>query len=142
MLAEGKDVFALLPQKPPMVMVDKLLECTGQKAITGFKIEPGNLLVKNDLFSESGLIENMAQSAALMTGWLASMEQDGEQKNPIGVIGAVKDLQVFFLPLAGSDILTEIEVLYKVANATIVTGKVISGDRVAATCELKIFAAE
>jgi predicted hotdog family 3-hydroxylacyl-ACP dehydratase len=142
MLAEGKDVFALIPQQPPMVMVDKLFDCNSQKAITGFKIETGNLLVKNDLFSESGLIENMAQSAALMTGWLASMEQKGEQKIPIGVIGAVKDLQVFLLPKAGSEIVTEIEVLYKVANATIVNGKVISGDRISASCELKIFAAE
>ena len=142
MLAEGKAVFDLLPQKPPMVMVDKLLECNDQKAITGFKIESENLLVKNDLFSESGLIENMAQSAALMTGWLASMEQNGEQKIPIGVIGAVKDLQVFFLPEAGSEIVTEIKVLYKVANATIVNGKVSSGERISASCELKIFAAE
>lgn len=142
MLAEGKDVFALLPQQPPMVMVDKLFACTDQKAITGFTIDPGNLLVKDDLFSESGLIENMAQSVALMTGWLASKGQENEQKIPIGVIGAVKDLKVFFLPAAGSHIITELEVLFRVANATIVNGKVSSGDRVSATCELKIFAAE
>ena len=142
MLADGKAVFDLLPQKPPMVMVDKLFACTDQKAVTGFTIEHGNLLVKDDHFSESGLIENMAQSAALMTGWLASTEQKGEQKIQIGVIGAVKDLQVFFLPMAGSEIVTVIEVLYKVGNASIVNGKVSSGDRVSATCELKIFAAE
>jgi len=142
MLVQGNDIFNLIPQRPPMVMVDKLFECNDQKAMTGLKILPDNIFVRKGQFSESGLIENIAQSAALMTGWLAINLQEGEQKIPLGVIGAVKDFQVYFLPEVNSEMITQIEVLYRIANATIVNGKVRVHDRLAAECELKIFTSE
>ncbi len=142
MLVQGNDIFNLIPQRPPMVMVDKLFECNDQKAMTGLKILPDNIFVRKGQFSESGLIENIAQSAALMTGWLAINRQEGEQKIPLGVIGAVKDFQVYFLPGVNSEMVTQIEILFRVANATIVNGKVNVNNRLAAECELKIFTSE
>jgi predicted hotdog family 3-hydroxylacyl-ACP dehydratase len=142
MLVQGNDIFNLIPQRPPMVMVDKLFECGDQKALTGLEIVPDNIFVMKGQFSESGLIENIAQSAALMTGWLATQQPGGEQKISLGVIGAVKDLQVNFLPEVNSRMITQIEVLFRVANATIVNGKVKVNDQLAAECELKIFTAE
>jgi 3-hydroxymyristoyl/3-hydroxydecanoyl-(acyl carrier protein) dehydratase len=142
MLAQGNDIFNLIPQRPPMVMVDKLFECNEQTALTGLEISSDNLFIANGLFSESGLIENIAQSAALMTGWLAMSHTEGEQKIPMGVIGAVKDFQVYFLPGVNSQINTRIEVLYRVANATIVNGKVKLNDKLVAEGELKIFTTE
>ena len=118
MLVQGNDIFNLIPQRPPMVMVDKLFECNDQKALTGLEIMHDNIFVRKGQFSESGLIENIAQSAALMTGWLAIHRQKGEQKIPMGVIGAVKDFQVYFLPEVNSEMITQIEVLYRIANAT------------------------
>lgn len=125
-----------------MVMVDKLFECNDQKALTGLEIMHDNIFVRKGQFSESGLIENIAQSAALMTGWLAIHRQKGEQKIPMGVIGAVKDFQVYFLPEVNSEMITQIEVLYRIANAAIVNGKVRVNDRLAAECELKIFTSQ
>jgi len=142
MLVQGNDIFNLIPQRPPMVMVDKLFECNDQTALTGLEIVSDNIFVRNGQFSESGLIENIAQSAALMTGWLAIHRQKGEQKIPMGVIGAVKDFQVYFLPEVNSAMITQIEVLYLIANATIVNGKVRVNDRLAAECELKIFTSQ
>jgi 3-hydroxymyristoyl/3-hydroxydecanoyl-(acyl carrier protein) dehydratase len=142
MLVQGNDIFNLIPQRPPMVMVDKLFECNDQKALTGLEIVPDNIFVRNGQISESGLIENIAQSAALMTGWLAINHQEGEQKIPLGVIGAVNDFKVYFLPGVNSEMITQIEVLYRIANATIVNGKVRVNDRLAAKCELKIFTSE
>jgi len=139
MLAQGNDIFNLIPQRPPMVMVDKLFECNETVALTGLKITRENIFVMNGFFNESGLIENMAQSAALMTGWLAINQQGGEQKIPMGVIGGVKEFQVRFLPSVDSEIITQIEVLYRIANATIVFGKVKVDERLASECELKIF---
>ncbi len=142
MLAQGNDIFKLIPQRPPMVMVDKLFECNDQKALTGLEIMYDNIFVRKGQFSESGLIENIAQSAALMTGWLAINKQGVEQKIPLGVIGAVKDFQVYFRPEVNSELITQIEVLYRIANATIVNGKVKVNDKLAAECELKIFTSE
>jgi 3-hydroxymyristoyl/3-hydroxydecanoyl-(acyl carrier protein) dehydratase len=142
MLAQGNDIFNLIPQRPPIVMVDKLFECNDQTALTGLEISSDNLFVTNGLFSESGLIENIAQSAAVMTGWLAISQTEGEQKIPMGVIGAVKDFQVYFLPEVNSVINTRIVVLYRVANATIINGKVKFKDKLVAEGELKIFTTE
>ena len=139
MLAQGNEIFNLIPQRPPMVMVDKLFECNDVTALTGLKIAPENIFVTNGFFNESGLMENIAQSAALMTGWLAANHQEGEQKIPMGVIGAVKEFQVHFLPKVNSEIITQIEVLYRIANATIVSGKVNVDGKLATGCELKIF---
>jgi 3-hydroxymyristoyl/3-hydroxydecanoyl-(acyl carrier protein) dehydratase len=139
MLVQGDDILKILPQRLPMVMVDKLLDCNELNAITGLEIIPGNLFVKNGYFSEPGLIENIAQSAALMTGWLALADQNGEQKIPLGVIGAVKDLQVYHLPEINTEVRTEIALLFRIANATIVNGKVKQNGRLVAECELKIF---
>ncbi len=139
MLVQGDEILNFVPQRPPMVMVDKLLHCNEQNAVTGLEIKPGNMFVKNGVFSEPGLIENIAQSAALMTGWLAVADQNGEQKIPMGVIGAVKDLQVYYLPEINTEVTTEIAVLFRIANATIVSGKVKQNDRLVAECELKIF---
>jgi 3-hydroxymyristoyl/3-hydroxydecanoyl-(acyl carrier protein) dehydratase len=139
MLAQGNDIFNLIPQRPPMVMVDKLFECNEMVALTGLKITRENIFVTNGFFNESGLIENMAQSAALMTGWLAINQKGGEQKIPMGVIGAVKEFQVYFLPSVDSEIITQIEVMYRIANANVVSGKVKVDDRIASEGELKIF---
>jgi 3-hydroxymyristoyl/3-hydroxydecanoyl-(acyl carrier protein) dehydratase len=139
MLAQGNEIFNLIPQRPPMVMVDKLIECNDVIALTGLKITPENIFVKNGFFNESGLIENIAQSAALMTGWLAINQQGGEQKIPMGVIGAVKEFKVHFLPSDDSEVITQIAVLYRIANATIVFGIVKVDARVASEGELKIF---
>ena len=69
--------------------------------------------------------------------------QEGEQKIPIGVIGAVKDFQVYFLPEVNSEIdHSKLRFYIRVANATIVNGKVNVNDRFAAECELKIFTSE
>ena len=85
MLVQGNDIFNLIPQRPPMVMVDKLFECNDQKALTGFEIVADNILVRNGQFSESGLIENIAQSAALMTGWLAINGRKVNKKYQLGL---------------------------------------------------------
>jgi len=139
MIVSGNDVIGLIPQKPPMVMVDRLYECEDGKAITGFTITKENILVRDGFLSEAGLIENMAQSSALMTGWLAKEKAGGEPGLEAGVIGGIKDFRLYFLPAAGSDILTEIIIAHRIGNATIVNGKITSGNKISAECELKIF---
>jgi 3-hydroxymyristoyl/3-hydroxydecanoyl-(acyl carrier protein) dehydratase len=98
-----------------------------------------NVFVRNDLFTESGLMENMAQSAALMTGWLETNNGSTEPVNSIGFIGAIKDFRLNFLPVAGSVLRTEIEVLHRIGNALVIHGKVSTDGKIAAECELKIF---
>jgi 3-hydroxymyristoyl/3-hydroxydecanoyl-(acyl carrier protein) dehydratase len=139
MLVTGNEILDLIPQKPPMVMVDTLFSCNASKAVTGLMVTKENVFVRNDLFTESGLMENMAQSAALMTGWLETNNGSTEPVNSIGFIGAIKDFRLNFLPVAGSVLRTEIEVLHRIGNALVIHGKVSTDGKIAAECELKIF---
>src|SRR5665213_1540943 len=69
-----EDILLLIPQRPPFVMVDKLLSCDENSSKTSFRVDEENVLVVKGEFSEEGLIENIAQSAAAHAGYLAMMK--------------------------------------------------------------------
>jgi predicted hotdog family 3-hydroxylacyl-ACP dehydratase len=142
-LATKETILTLIPQHPPMVMVDKLIYSDEQKTITGFSIREGNIFCRKNQFLEAGLIENIAQSAALRTGWIA-MQNAGDKMThpPVGVIGAVKNLRIFRLPKINTEIITEITVQTEIFNATLISGRVKAGDEILAECEMKIFLQE
>jgi 3-hydroxyacyl-[acyl-carrier-protein] dehydratase len=125
-----------IPQKPPMVMVDRLVEAADKITVTTFLIRADNVFCENGEFREPGLIENMAQTAAAGAGskpGLAGTEA------PVGFIGGIRKLKIDALPKVGQEITTRTTVLHEVFDATIVQGEVLLDDRVIAGCELKIF---
>ncbi len=144
MLAKKTSVRKLIPQEPPMLMVDSLIEHEGARTLTGFSIEAGNIFVNDGLFSESGIIENMAQSAALRTGWagMQKSSNDANFKPPIGVIGSVKNFKLFRLPEVNTRLETEILVQAEVFSATVIQASVRSDGELLAEAELKIFIQE
>lgn len=143
-LADKNTVHQIIPQDNPMIMVDVLEAQDEQNTITSFIIENDNLFVEGGFFSEEGMIENMAQSAALRTGW-KGMEGSNRHEGfvpPIGVIGAVKDFRIYRRPAAGTKIRTVLSVTAEIFNATMVSGKIWQGDELLAEGELKIFLQE
>lgn len=133
---EELDILSLIPQKPPFVMVDELLFSDDNITRTKFVVPPSNVFVINGEFSEAGLMENMAQTAAAGSGNMARIENRAVST---GYIGQVKNLEVFELPKVGDELLTEIKIEVQVFDAGIVSGKVWCEDRLLAQCEMKIF---
>jgi len=125
-----------IPQKPPMVMIDRLTGVSDQGTATAFTIRPDNVFCENGLFREAGLIENMAQTAAAGQGAKPGVEKG---KAPMGFIGGIRNLKVDRFPAAGQEIMTRITPLHQVFDATIVNGEVFLDGQVIASCELKIF---
>ncbi|MEI6681986.1 MAG: 3-hydroxyacyl-ACP dehydratase [Bacteroidota bacterium] len=125
-----------IPQKPPMVMVDRLVELTETSIVTSFMIREDNLFCENGKFREPGLVENMAQTAAAGTG--ARLAGDGSSA-PLGFIGGIRNLTIVELPPAGQEISTRVTILHQVFDATIVLGEVFLSNRLIASGELKIF---
>jgi predicted hotdog family 3-hydroxylacyl-ACP dehydratase len=117
-------------------MIDKIISADESASVTSFTIPADNIFVEDGLFTEPGLIENMAQTAAAGTGYRAFKEQKAA---PVGFIGALKGLHIKELPRAGETIITKISFLHQIMNAHIVQGTVMSGERELASCELKIF---
>ena len=135
MLIAGNDILQLIPQRPPVVMVDTLYACDEHGAKTGFTIGEDNIFCENGVFSEGGIIENMAQTAAAQIGYLC------REKNipvPIGFIGAVKNLEIISLPKAGKRLITTIQIENEVFGVTVISGKVLCDDHLVASTEMKI----
>jgi 3-hydroxyacyl-[acyl-carrier-protein] dehydratase len=125
-----------IPQREPMVMVDEVISHTGIETVTRFTVRTGNVFLENGLFSEPGLIENMAQTAAAGTGVTSTLEK---KEAPVGFIGGISKLNIFSLPPAGSELVTRTTVLHTVGNASIVGAEVKCGENSVAACEMKIF---
>lgn len=129
-------VRTYLPQRPPFVMIDAIESADARSARSIFTIREDHLLVEDGFFTEPGLIENMAQTAAAGTGYLAAQES---KTPPVGFIGALKGFILHELPAVGETIQTEITFAHAVMNAQIVQAVVRCGEREIAGCELKIF---
>lgn len=140
-LLEGAAVNALIPQKPPIVMVDKLWYNDEVKTITGFFITENNIFCSEGIFREPGIIENIAQSAALRAGYMFSlMDNKGKKVNPpIGYIGAIKKLTISKLPKSGTELITEIIIGQEIFDVTLITGITTQNGEPIAECEMKIF---
>lgn len=117
-------------------MVGKLLSVDELITKSSFVIPPENVFVKDGIFQEAGLMENIAQTAALRAGYSAQAENKPVES---GYIGAIKDFEVFALPNAGDEIITETSIDNQVFNVTMLTGKVWHNDVLLARCEMKVF---
>ena len=125
-----------IPQKPPMVMVDRIIGIIGKKTVTTFLIRDDNVFLEYGFFREPGLIENIAQSAA---AGIASVTLNADEEPKTGFIGAIRELKIFKLPKSGDEIRTTVTVTHEILNATVVAGQIILHDELIAECELRIF---
>lgn len=138
-IISGQEVYNMIPQKPPMVMIDKIIEVSVKKSITALTILKENIFCKNGYLQPPGLSENIAQTAAAQVGYLAHLS--GE-KPPVGFIGAIKNLEIKNLPSVGEELITEIEIENEIMNFTVINGISRVGDVVMAKCQMKIFIAD
>ncbi len=136
-LVEGKDrIVKYLPQRNPFVMVESLWLNNDTTTVTSLTIEDSNCLTENGLFTESGLLENMAQTAATRVGY-GFIEAGLEV--PVGFITAIKDLKIHTYPKVGDIIYTEAEHVNDVMNFSIVKGRVYVNNQLMAEAEVRVF---
>jgi 3-hydroxymyristoyl/3-hydroxydecanoyl-(acyl carrier protein) dehydratase len=139
-IISGAAVSALIPQKPPLEMVDKLWYNDDNTTISGFSIPTDNIFCEQGFFTEPGIIENIAQTAALRVGYMASTAKSEDQKEPpVGYIGAIKKLKIHRLPAAGAELRTEVIIQQMIFDVTLITGKSTVNGELIAECEMKIF---
>lgn len=130
------DILRYIPQAPPMVLVDQVVEADETRTICSFLVKPDGLFVSDGVLSESGLTENMAQTAAAGVGFLCHQRQE---EVPVGYIASIRNLVIYELPPIGSELNTEIMVTDNVMDVSFVEAVVHLGPRVIAACEMRIF---
>ena len=130
------DILPFIPQRAPFVMIHELTACDGQSAKTILHINSDNLFVNRGQLTEPALVENIAQTAAARIGYICSREN---KPVPIGYIAAVQHLKIDGLPKVGDILETEITIKNQVLNVTIISGHSRVGEKLVASCEMKIF---
>src|SRR5258706_13949984 len=130
-----EDILSLIPQKPPFIMIDKLLFSNETITRASFLVKEENVLVEKGEFCEAGLMENMAQTAAARAGYIARLEN-----KPVsaGYIGAVKNLEIKVLPKINDELITEIKIENQVFEFMLISSRVCFKGECGATCEMKI----
>lgn len=105
-----------LPHRKPMLMVDVITEMNDEKVETFFEINADNIFVENQIFTESGLIENAAQTCSSIVAKDYFIDENNQDKmgvNVIGFISAIKNLKIFYLPKVGDTIITKANLISK-----------------------------
>ena len=133
---EDIDILELLPQRRPFVMIDKLLYCDFDITRTLFRVDEENIFCDNGRFTESGLIENIAQTCAARIGYI-NVYIDKETIK-LGYIGAIRNLEIFRLPRIGELLETKIVTIEEVFKMSLVNASISVGEEIIASCEMKI----
>ena len=130
------NILDIIPQRAPIVMVDEFLGIDNNVSRTRFTVYNDNIFVNNGEFSECGLIEHIAQSAAARVGYIF------KSKNlpiPIGYIGSINNFVIYQNPKVGEAINTTIEIIQEVFNITLIQAYCHIDGKEIASCRMKIF---
>ena len=138
-ITDKKLIGNLIPQKPPFVMVDKLLHFEENKVVGGLTISQENIFVQNNKFTAPGLIEHMAQTVALYTGYQYFLKKE---EAPIGYIGAIKKAEIFELPNVEEELTTTVIILHDIMGVTLVAAETKCDGKVIASSEMKTVLAQ
>lgn len=135
-IIEGEELLQLIPQRPPMVMIDRFFGIEENESHAGLLVSPENLFFQNGHLQEAGIIEHIAQAAAARVGYIATLNK---KPIPLGFIGSVDKLTIHWLPKATQYLFTLITILQQVGDITLIDAKVKGNGQLLAECRMKIF---
>lgn len=135
-IIHDEGILELIPQRPPIVMVNKFFGIEENSSYTGLTVAADNLFCEEGELQEVGIIEHIAQSAAVRIGYI--YQQKGEV-TPLGFIGSVNKLNIYRLPEVGEELFTEITIIQEVFDITLIAALVKTEEQTIAECRMKIF---
>lgn len=128
-------ITSLIPQRPPFVMVDRVLSCDIVTAVTELAVRPDNIFIDDEQLSPAGIIENMAQSCAARMGCVNRMHGEAVK---IGFIGDIRNCKIIRRPRCQEVITTHVNIIEDVFNLTLANVEVKVADEVIASARIKI----
>ena len=138
-LLVGEELYKLIPQRNPIVMVDTFFWADEESAETGLHVQSDSIFCEGGLLREPGMIEHVAQSAAAFAGYASFTKGEAPK---LGFIGEVKKFKIDRLPKVGEFLRTRLRVLGEAAGVTLISAETKSGEEVLATSQMKIFIKE
>lgn len=132
-------ILDLIPQRPPIVMVDKVVHFDEIVTVTHFTVRGDCIFVENGELTPNGMVENIAQTCAARIGYINFL---ANEQIRLGFIGAVRNMIFRRSPRVGETLVTTIRVREEVFRMTLVDAEICVGDEVLATAEMKIALSE
>ena len=129
------DIQELIPQRPPFVMVDRLLHFDRIVTTSEFAVREDNIFLEGDELQPEGLVENIAQTCAARIGYVNLMNKESVR---LGFIGAVRNLSIIRTPKIGETIETTITVKEEIFQMTLVDAEIRLNGSVIVNAEMKI----
>ncbi len=124
----------LIPQREPIVMVDELIFYSETELKSAMTVREHNIFYKNKKLLEGGIIEHMAQSVALHTGYKYYINNLAA---PIGYIGSIKNIEISFYPKLDDKLITSLQILNEFAGVTMVEITTVVNNKLLAKGEMK-----
>ena len=69
-IISGEGILNLIPQRPPIVMVDSFCGIEDNCSYSGLTVTDDNIFCQEGKLQEAGIIEHIAQSAAARIGYI------------------------------------------------------------------------
>lgn len=118
------------------------MEIKKDEAITSFKILEENIFVKNGFFTETGLIENIAQTCSAITG--QEITEDFEDHHDpgskvIGFITNIKKVKIFDVPKVGDTIVSKAVLNSQFGEICTISCTTFLGEKVLVEAEISLF---
>lgn len=127
----------LLLQRPPILLVDTFVSHDAQHTVCRFTIPPDHAFVQEERLTTAGLVEHMAQTCAARTGYIELYERLAP-KVRMGVIGSVKDLEIYRWPHVGETLTTRLTLVTQWGDLCRVEAQTYAGAALLARCDLGI----
>ena len=129
----------LIPQREPIIMVDAILEYEESKVVGGLTVSEDCIFVENNTLKEPGVLEHMAQTVALYTGYEYYLKN---MQAPVGYIGSMKNVEILQLPKIGEKLVTSATILHEIMGVTLVNIETKVDEKIIAFGEMKTVIAE
>ena len=129
----------LIPQREPIIMVDAILEYEESKVVGGLMVSEDCIFVENNTLKEPGVLEHMAQTVALYTGYEYYLKN---MQAPVGYIGSMKNVEILRLPKIGEKLVTTATILREIMGVTLVNIETKVDEKIIAFGEMKTVIAE
>ncbi len=129
----------LIPQREPIIMVDAILEYEESKVVGGLMVSEDCIFVENNTLKEPGVLEHMAQTVALYTGYEYYLKN---MQAPVGYIGSMKNVEILRLPKIGKKLVTTATILHEIMGVTLVNIETKVDEKIIAFGEMKTVIAE
>ncbi|MBD1420777.1 hypothetical protein H8B21_04240 [Sphingobacterium chuzhouense] len=113
----GEKLLTLIPQRTPIVLVSSLERYDENGLVSSFFVRAEGVFVDDEKLAESGLLEHMAQSVALHTGYSYFLK--GENA-PMGYIGSMQNVEIHKLPKIGETVFSSIQIIQEFMGVTLV----------------------